>query len=1165
MRSLVLAPLMMLTAAACWAAPTSAPPMRDALWSPEFATSLKQLDQVAAWPIAERKAYADLVAGAHTDWLLAPTQVQMRGFGVAERSAVTAMLAQDLADAGIIVPSTFLVERALGDGHRVLAPEAIDALAQKVGAANIILPYIGQDGAGHLTLSLVVYRKSTLSTPMASQIPRWFTWKGIGFSDEAPPLVAIAGLRGEILQSLGFTTPSATEALASAKSFVIPASPEALVAQDKPTPVLDNAAALAIFAVLTPPTTRGSDRLYERTLLAALRAPASPEQRFLTSYALFRLGMRPNALRILEGDHSAALTALKAVVNGNLTGTDALVRRTSGYQRFILEIELHDLACWYQHDASGALPKNLSDLSARSDWWATLIQARWNDYTPGADLDSRSLKTLLDRHFALPGQSLEDMIAGRAITPGLRLTEADVQMSVLQHVRGVLARDQASLCCLHSPLQVNVLDLLSVVEAWSTWQVIRSIDLDLDMRDSPEQALQRTTALDPVYAGLPEYEFERAKIENSLAGKSSGPSKQVQLEHVQAHVMAGLMEAGGQTPEGSEAIALVYMNPLATKLAADYLQDLPYDPDWFGIDPAKDRQPDNLLALRQALANTDINAGYLDTLLQIGGDSVKGEVAAALHDRFLGSPLADNVRDKLKRQAAGPDAALQIMQARVRAAPDVWDHRINLGDYLVLHGDYAEALQVFVSFPGFGAGSKVNPIELSNDAQEAGHLFYWHGALPQARKLFAISMSYGTGSEAEIVSAMETALIDHNLAAALAQAYRRAGAYPSGSSYSNYLSLLHIIGHSQEAWKSFNVLAGQSLGLGLWDSATVGLRIRGTTPAQLDQWLTQPPVGQSQAQGVTWRTTFLLNWSITDREGSPDLVAQMRAMGQEPEGITEDRIGKYSSFPSDDPNSRPTVPRSDFRSDQRPLLKVQSPIDSSLVAYSAGLLAMQHGDFAGAVSHFDEVAAHFTIERYIDPIDAAYALPDFAYASAKADDPLSLEPFLAKLPNQVFEGDLALAYFQGIRHHDTTAALQSLKKAFGRIDNVVGRWPSMQYQYAETAERLYKDTHAVQFRDLAVSWAHTVQTLQPWTAWAYAMEAELAETAAQRSAVLDKAYFLDPLSPRLRAIPAAELEQARRRISSGGSPFKLPSNSAAQPIGGKTAQTLRFVRSQTTG
>jgi hypothetical protein len=488
----------------------------------------------------------------------------------------------------------------------------------------------------------------------------------------------------------------------------------------------------------------------------------------------------------------------------------------------------------------------------------------------------------------------------------------------------------------------------------------------------------------------------------------------------------------------------------------------------------------------------------------------------------ISDAIARYVTDSRGRKRAVTSLNLEYREVRFqrysnafvgRSAADDVDWRCVLG----------RAQQVFVSFPGFSAGSKVNPIELSNDAQEAAHLFYWHGALPQARKLFGISMSYGTGSEAEMVSAIETALIDHNLAAALAQAYRRAGAYPSGSSYSNYLSLLHITGHSQEAWKSFNVLAGQSLGLGLWDSATVGLRIRSTTPAQLDQWLTQPPVGQSQTQGVTWRTTFLLNWSITDREGGPDLVAQMRTMGQEPEGITEDRIGKYSSFPSDDPNSRPTVPRSDFRSDQRPLLKVESPID------------------------------------------AAYALPDFAYASAKADDPLSLEPFLEKLPKQVFEGELALAYFQGIRHHDTTAALQSLTKAFGLIDNVVGRWPSMQYQYAETAERLYKDTHAVQFRDLAVSWARTVQTLQPWTAWAYAIEAELAENAAQRSAVLDKAYFLDPLSPRLRAIPAAELEQAQRRISSGGSPFKLPSNSAAQPISGKTAQTLRPVRSQTTG
>ena len=50
---------------------------------------------------AERKAYADLVAGAHTDWLLAPTQVQLRGFGLATPSAaINAWLAE-------MFPSTF--------------------------------------------------------------------------------------------------------------------------------------------------------------------------------------------------------------------------------------------------------------------------------------------------------------------------------------------------------------------------------------------------------------------------------------------------------------------------------------------------------------------------------------------------------------------------------------------------------------------------------------------------------------------------------------------------------------------------------------------------------------------------------------------------------------------------------------------------------------------------------------------------------------------------------------------------------------------------------------------------------------------------------------------------------------------------------------------------
>jgi hypothetical protein len=76
---------------------------------------------------------------------------------------------------------------------------------------------------------------------------------------------------------------------------------------------------------------------------------------------------------------------------------------------------------------------------------------------------------------------------------------------------------------------------------------------------------------------------------------------------------------------------------------------------------------------------------------------------------------------------------------------------------------------------------------------------------------------------------------------------------------------------------------------------------------------------------------------------------------------------------------------------------------------------------------------------------------------------------------------------------------------------VVGATPPTEYQFAEVAERLYRETGDPRFRDRAAKWAHSFQHLQPWAAWAYVMEAELTVDDAARREALVKALFLDPL------------------------------------------------------
>lgn len=432
-------------------------------------------------------------------------------------------------------------------------------------------------------------------------------------------------------------------------------------------------------------------------------------------------------------------------------------------------------------------------------------------------------------------------------------------------------------------------------------------------------------------------------------------------------------------------------------------------------------------------------------------------------------------------------------------------------------------------------------------------MFYWSGAQKEARQLYGIATRYDVGSEAEMTAATHLRLLDGDLLGALQQAGLRAERYPNGISYCNYLSLLHLLGRSQQAWRSFELLVNQPMGVAPWESAIVGHRIAGMTQDGLDEWLARSDISHAETRSASWPAVFLLMWSTNDRVGAADLPERIRLLAHEPRGVIESVDGRTASYPGVEPGQRFLVSRSDFRAGQRVLPAPETAVESDQPLFARALIAFQRGDFATAVARFDDLAARYPLERLSQNADANYALPEFAYASAKSGDPLKLEPFLAALPKdtEFFSLELARAYFQALTHHDNNAALRSLRRAFGLVEHYFGRTPSMEYQYADTAERLYRDTADKRFRDEAVTWAHLFQ-LQPWSAWAYAIEAELAEDPAARRVALVKAQFLDPLSPRLKSISTADMEYAKAQLSKGN-PF-LGVERSAVPAG-TTART----------
>lgn len=112
-------------------------------------------------------------------------------------------------------------------------------------------------------------------------------------------------------------------------------------------------------------------------------------------------------------------------------------------------------------------------------------------------------------------------------------------------------------------------------------------------------------------------------------------------------------------------------------------------------------------------------------------------------------------------------------------------------------------------------------------------------------------------------------------------------------------------------------------------------------------------------------------------------------------------------------------------------------MDSDRALFARALIPFQRGDFSTAVSRFDDLAARYPIEREVNSADATYALPDFAFASAKSGDPLKLEQFLSGLPanTQFFNLYLAKAYFDGIMHRNSNAASIDMDNAFSFIEH----------------------------------------------------------------------------------------------------------------------------------
>jgi hypothetical protein len=396
----------------------------------------------SAWSTDLSRRYSEMLARTPSDWLLLPVQTQYFGFDFAERTLVTAELADAFASVGAF-PDPMLVERALGDGQRRFDPAAIQRLTKSLHAKRRIDGYLGHDGKGRLTLTIQLM---DCNDSAGCKLVKQHDWRGIAFTADTPAFLAVRALKADLRAQLAFPAPVSRPVTGapSPATTAIGITPNALATRRFHG---DPAVISGLLATLAPGDgTPQRDRLNVLALRDAMNGGAVSLDRFLAANAAFNLQRRPYAIKLLEGMADPASKTLRALLDGNLNEAKASFSSiTEPLPRLILAFEIEDLRINYDRKGKFNDSAVKKVFGAVAPQWQTLVTRRVSEADFWGATNSRTLDQLLTSTFPVTHTGTK--------SPPASISRVEVNSgeapaaSSLRHLQDALAHLHANDCC----------------------------------------------------------------------------------------------------------------------------------------------------------------------------------------------------------------------------------------------------------------------------------------------------------------------------------------------------------------------------------------------------------------------------------------------------------------------------------------------------------------------------------------------------------------------------------------------------------------------------------------------------------------------------------------------------------------------------------------------
>ena len=1102
-------------------------PMRDSL---DRAFPRGRPRPMSAWMEFQSKSFTELVKRGKYDLLVMP--IRSEGYTVdrISRSLILAAFTEELGARRVRVPNAAALERAFGEIRRYEVGDAA-VFAKEIGVKKVAIVGLGHDRRERLRAWIVIVDPKHSGSAPAPKLLTEFTLTG----GEHPSAVARA-IAPALLRSLAISrSPAArTKPAASKRNFF--ASPGEAMAVES-NDLGGRAAAFQIFASLAPEwPERSRERLFEQALLAAQELPGTdPNSHFFAARAWYHLEARESALAALGDSKAPEAVAYREFLNGNLPDLLKAVNSVKDeLPRFLLEIDLKTLQTAYGHPDARSSTAFLDAFLAKYPQWKILVERRLADLDLTLPASVAVAKRLLDREFALPGESLEEQLAGIRLT-GRRVGTASLAKVTLRHVERARREHRAANGCFTSAEFCVAAAYIDLLEAIAISDPIREMRTLVKIQGLPGEARDLARALRPELEGHPAILELEAEAQLALAMKLPGPQRDPAFaELVRLAQSAAVLEQGQSKTSRGALVVLGVPSQYSAPFISAYRFDLPLRYYWFAGEVYGGHPVDpNMFRLRQ-LAASSMNLD--DAAFLLRNEAGKAELRAILAQRFKGNPDRTRLLEVL---ASSPKERRQLSAAQRRDLPERWSNYVEEGNRLIdEQNDYAGAAAAFGGFPGFSDPSRFEPIELSNRAYAAGSTFFWQGRVDETRRFYEIAAKLNTGSTASLASAQRLAQLDGNYATMLQAARSRGQRYSDPYAWRDVLSWLMVLGLPKLAWNGFGQLHAVYDNPQVWLAADVGLRMRGGDWEDNKRWLLSEPYRSSKSQGTTSAQRLALMLSAIDRAPAPDLVKTMRELAGPPNTAIDGRMVTRK------PASGTLFigyPRSAFRAKKRAPVRDGTLVESEFVYFADAYLELRKGNYRAAVESFDRMADYYAVEGSVLHHFPGFALPYFAWASAKTGDPLGLEAFVRRLRDGRggdFDRSLALAFFAGLRNEHKTAQ-KHLLLAFHHRPFTENRPIFTEYQWAEACEWLYLATKNEEYLRLALDWAHRYQQVMPVSAWAYALEARYTTDEQQRLRATGIALYLDSRSERLASVPAGLRERAQQWFAANN-PFRAP-------------------------